>query len=350
MIRTKRAAAWISAAILFASCQQEPLAIRAFAGPTMGSSYEVKFAARLPLAEVRSIVTSELRAFDLAFSNWRDDSEIARLNAIRSTEPLALTPRFAEVLTEALKVAAATDGAFDPTLKPLSTLYRRAKDGEPEALARASVDAACQRVGYQLVRVVDGKLIKKRADVELDLDGIVAGAAADAIGARLRKAGVMSYYLQITGEVLCHGRKPNGDAWRIGVVDPDSDRLGGDRAVRSLPLQDRSLCSSGDYRNAVIVEGRVVHHVFDPRTGRNPEHTVVSASVLADRCAVADAVGTALMVAGDAEVEALYAKLVPLGVHGLLLLKPGEEKRWQQVEVQWPSGEGGEGAQGREDR
>jgi len=260
-----------------------------------------------------------------------------RVNAHASTEPLPVSERFATVLQQALRIAKATGGAFDPTLKPLSDLYRAAKNDPTLGLEDEQLLAAKQRVGYQLVAIANGCVTKQRPDVQLDLDGVVAGAAADAIAEQFAKLGIESFYLQITGEVLCHGVKPDGTDWQIGVVDPASDVAGGQRAIVTLPLRDRALCSSGDYRNAVIVSGRVIHHLFDPRTGRNPEHAVVSASVIAKSCAVADALGTALMVLGDVEGQAVWPVLQAIGAESALFLKPGVETQWQEVRILWPS-------------
>lgn len=313
----------------------EPV-VHAFTGATMGSTYEVKFVGDTPLATVRAAVEEELAATDLAFSQWRSDSEIARVNAHRSTEPLPLSPRFAAVLDEALRFAAATDGAFDPTVRPLSVLYREAKrTGQPiDPAARA---AALARVDHRAVAVRDGKMCKQRADVELDLDGLVAGAACDAIEARLVALGVAGFYLEITSEVLCHGEKGPGQPWRIGVVDPRSDAFGGQLPTRIVELRDRSLCTSGDYRNAVVLDGEVVHHVFDPRTGRNAPHRVVSASILARRGSVADALGTACLVLGEAGVRAQWAALRALGAEGALLLSVDERGQLVATEFDWPA-------------
>lgn len=323
--------------MLLASACAEPLTVKGFAGRTMGSSYEVKVVTSLPIAAVEKLVNEQLEAFDQAFSNWRQDSEIRSVNAHASTEPLAVSARFGGVLQQALLVAEATQGAFDPTMKPLSELYRTAKQHPELGLEDEQLQAAKQRVGYQLLSLADGKLTKQRADVQLDLDGIVAGAAVDAIAAALLGLGIESFYLQVTGEVLCRGVKPDGTVWRIGVVNPASDIAGGQTAIVTLPLRDRALCSSGDYRNAVIVAGRVVHHLFDPRTGRNPEHSVVSASVLARSCAVADALGTALMVMGEEQTRRLWSELQKLGAEGALLLRPGDDNEWVQMKIDWPA-------------
>ena len=323
------------AMMALASCSN-PVTVQGFTGQTMGSTYEVKVATELPLADIQAIVGRELTAFDVTFSNWRKNSEIQRVNAHRSTEPFEVSELFANVLQQALAIAKATDGAFDPTLKPLIDLYRRAKKNPGLGLEDDELLRAKERVGYQFVSVENGRLTKQREDVQLDVDGIVAGAAADAIATKLLAIGVDSFYLQITGEVLCHGVKPDGVTWRIGVVDPSSDVAGGQQAIVTVPLRDCALCSSGDYRNAVIVDSRVVHHLFDPRTGRNPEHAVVSASVIAKSCAVADALGTALMVLGDEAGKAAWPAMQGIGAESALFLKPGVVTQWQEVRIEWP--------------
>jgi len=317
------------------ACGGEPV-VHEFGGPTMGSSYVVKYVAPAPLSAVPAAVAEELAAVDAAFSNWRPDSEIARANAHLSTAPLPLSPRFAAVLQLALALAKVTDGAFDPTVKPLSDLYRAAKRDPQHRLDAAALAAAKERVGWQLVAVRDGALVKARPDVQLDLDGIAAGAACDSIAARLQALGVGDFYLEVTGEVLCRGRKPGGEPWRVGVVDPTADQMGEETPIRALPLRDRALCTSGDYRNAIVVDGARFHHVFDPRTGSNPTTDVVSASVLADSAAVADALGTAFLVLGADGAQAIWPRLDAHGVRGALLLSPGPDGAVKQFEIAWP--------------
>ena len=317
------------------ACGGEPV-VHEFGGPTMGSSYVVKYVAPAPLSAVPAAVAEELAAVDAAFSNWRPDSEIARANAHLSTAPLPLSPRFAAVLQLALAMAKVTDGAFDPTVKPLSDIYRAAKRDPQHRLDAAALAAAKERVGWQLVAVRDGALVKARPDVQLDLDGIAAGAACDSIAARLQALGVGDVYLEVTGEVLCRGRKPGGEPWRVGVVDPTADQMGEETPIRALPLRDRALCTSGDYRNAIVVDGARFHHVFDPRTGSNPTTDVVSASVLADSAAVADALGTAFLVLGADGAQAIWPRLDAHGVRGALLLSPGPDGAVKQFEIAWP--------------
>jgi FAD:protein FMN transferase len=328
-------------AVALVGCARAPFAapepvIHEIHGPTMGSTYQVKFVGDVPAGTVQALVEAELASFDLAFSNWRKDSEIARINQQATTEPLAVSARFASVLKLALDVAAATDGAFDPTVKPLSDLYRARKQDDNAPLDAAALDRARALVDYRAVTLRDGKLVKARPDLTLDLDGIAAGAACDAIAARLPTIAVTKFYVEVTGEVTCRGEKAPGQPWRIGVVDPTSDVHGGDRPLVALALRDRALCTSGDYRNSLLVDGKLMHHVFDPRTGRNPEHRVVSASVLAGSAALADALGTALLVLGEAKAKDLWPRLAALGAQGALLLAAADDGKLLSTEITWP--------------
>ncbi len=315
--------------------------MRSFGGPTMGSYYEIKFVGGAALEDVRTAVEAELAAFDLAFSNWREDSEIARCNRHASTAPFPASERFLGVLQQALDVAAATDGAFDPTVAPLSDLYRRQKRDPGARIDAAEVAAARARVGWGQVAVERGAVVKRAPDVQLDLDGIVAGAACDAIADRLRALGVGAFFLQVTGEILAGGEKAPGVPWIVGVVDPRGDLVGEELPLVSLPLRDRSLCTSGDYRNAIDVAGERRHHIFDPRTGASTDNGVVSASVLAPSAAVADALGTAFLVLGADGTRARMPELARRfgsgpGTIAALLLLPDGQGGWRQEAVDWP--------------
>lgn len=334
------AVAFVLALAAAAGCSRGPQ-VHSFGGFTMGSTYEVKFVGNVPLAEVRDAVTGLLAEFDLAFSKWREDSEISRLNAAPGAEPFAVSPRFAAVLGQALEVARQTGGAFDPTVQPLLALYRQAKADPGHHLDPAALDEARKLVDYRKVAVQDGEVRRAGEGIQLDLDGLVAGACLDAIAVRLDELGVPAYYLEVTGEVFCRGEKAPGNPWRIGIVDPRAGERLDEPPITAMPLRDRSLCTSGDYRNAIEVDGRKVHHVFDPRTGRSTEHDVVSVTVLADSAAVADALGTAFLVLGVEGTRAACQRLegepgfAGLGV--LLLEKHGAGLR--KIGIGWPAGE-----------
>lgn len=333
----------LAVGLLLGACSppSSATAIHAFSGPTMGSSYEVKFCGDVTVAKVRAAVERELAATDQVFSLWRDDSEIARFNAHHDTAPFPASARLLAAVRLGLELAEHTGGAFDPTVQPLMQVYRRAQQsGAP--LDETALAAARQRVGYRHLAVVGDTLHKDRPDLEIDLDGIVAGLCADALAARLEELGVRDFYLQITGEVLCRGRKPGGEPWRIGIRDPVAAAHLQDDWVTTVPLLDRALCTSGDYENYLVSGGRSWHHVFDPRTGRNPEREVVSVSVLARSCALADGLGTALMVVGPEQAAQVLAHWPLQQLGAWFLLPDGAALRTEKVG--WPAGFAADGA------
>ena len=111
-------------------------------------------------------------------------------------------------------------------------------------------------MGWQRLRLTAAGLVKQQPDLELDLDGVVAGACAETMAKRLRELGVDGAMLDITGEVLCFGSKPGGAPWQIAVAGP----------VATLLLHDQALCTSGS-ENAIEQGGVTRHHIFDPRSG-----------------------------------------------------------------------------------
>jgi len=281
---------------------------------------------------VQGLVVQELAAFEATFSRWRADSEISRCNRHAGTEPFAVSERFGAVLAQALEIAAATNGAFDPTVAPLTEIYRATKDDPDHRLDEQALAAALPLVDYRRVTVRDGAVHWSREGIQLDLDGIVAGACADAIAARLDQLGVPGYYLDITAEVLCRGEKAPGVPWLIGVRDPH----GSPEPATLLPLRNRALCTSGDYSNALVSNGKVFHHVFDPRTGRSADHGAVSVSVLARSAAVADALGTAFLVLGDAETARILPALKGHGELAVYFLCATGEGTLREVKMRWP--------------
>jgi thiamine biosynthesis lipoprotein len=308
--------------------------LHTYTGRTMGSSFELRWWGADDAA-VRAAVDDELAVTDRTFSQWRPDSELMAFDRLRSTEPFAASERLRAAVALALQVAAATDGAFDATVKPLCDLYRRMKRDPAAVPTAAELAAARARIGWRRVRVVGETIVKDREDVELDLDGLVAGMTADRLGARLQALGVRGFLLDLTGELLAHGRKPDGSPWSVGIADPVPAAAGRERARVLVPLLDAALCTSGAYHNFVARDGAVTSHVFDPRTGDNPRNGVVSASVFARSCGLADALGTALLVLGPDGAAAALARAGD-GDAGAWFVVAGDDGELRDRTVGWP--------------
>jgi thiamine biosynthesis lipoprotein len=302
-------AALLLALALPAACAREP-AMGELRGATMGTTYTIKYVAAVNPKVVRRVVEGALHEVNACFSTYDPQSELARLNASRSTEPVAASAPLVAVLGQALEIARNTDGAFDPTVLPLVNLYGFGPDGREPRADEAALARAQERIGYTKVEIIDGRSVRKaQPDVEIDLNAIAPGYGVDEVCRALERVQVASYMVEIGGEVRCRGRKPDGAHWLIGIERPPRADEPPGGAIETVELDDLALATSGSYRNFRHAGGKAVHHIFDPRTGRNAPSDVVSVSVRASTCALADGLATALMVLGPDGAEQVLARL-----------------------------------------
>ena len=277
-------------------------------GHTMGTYYDIKVA-QSPFSDVEARrIHQEIQqyfdAFNRALSTYLPDSEISRFNASDSTEPFPVSPEFAAVTRLALHWADSSGGAFDPTLDPLINLWGFGHRGRAARRpAEEEILEALSRTGFRAVTVPDDSHVRKeRPEIQLNLNAIAKGYAADAVARLLREAGAGHVYVEIGGDLVVSGRNPDGIPWRIGLEYPRRDLPRGERLAGIAHIQTGAFAGSGDYRQYVTDdEGNVFSHIIDPRSGHSAMDGPVAVTVWAGRCADADAVATALMVLPLAE-------------------------------------------------
>ena len=286
-------------------------------GSTMGTRYVVKCEVGHDAAKALQVaVDQRLMRVNETFSTYQQLSEISRFNRARTTEPIGVTEEFCQLVARAMRIAAATHGAFDPTIYPLIKLYgfERKQRRIPSAEEIAAVKPS---IGWKRLEVLgENRLRKRSVDVEIDLSGMAKGYGVDVVIALLRAAGVKSAMVEIGGEVRCMGRKLDESVWAIGIETPPPASQRGQASAQGLQgyrerveLLDQALATSGDYRNVARGDHVNVHHIFDPKAAANPEHRVRSVSVRAGDCALADALATAFMVRGPIDCEEVLDQL-----------------------------------------
>jgi len=265
-------------------------------GRELGTSYDVVLVvpsdreaqAREDLAAARE----RCRALEQVFSAWAPDSELSRLDARAGDERVPVSEELRRVLDAALHVAAVTEGAFDPTWRPLEALWDEAEQrGTPptgEELA-----AALSALGWQHLSVTDEGVRYEREGMSLGLAGVAKGWIIDAVFLQLRGAGYEDLIVNIGGDLRTAGRDADGAPWAFGVADPRRP----ERRVLELELQDTAVATSGNYLRKRQVGERVVGHILDPRTGHPPPFDG-SVTALTRDAATADALATALFVMG----------------------------------------------------
>ena len=314
------ALAWATAA-----CAPPPDPTWALEGEAFGTRWTVRIRGPETDAEsVRAAIETELDAVDRSMSNWRADSELSRLNAAASPEPVPISDPLALVLEAALRVHEESGGAFDVTVGPLLRLFGFGPDGDPASAAPdpEEVDSARTRVGSRLLSLerLDGQAVLQRQvrHIELDLSGIAKGYAVDRLSTILTELGLTEHLVEVGGEIQARG------AWTVGVQDPSGGMA--TTVHRAFPVRDLGMATSGGYRDFRPAggdeEGRFWTHILDPRLGRPVERRAGSVTVLAASCLEADAWATALYVLGPeegfdlAEQHGIAALFLTVGADG----------------------------------
>lgn len=265
-------------------------------GRTMGTGWRVVLdTGRPPTAALRNEIEELLADIERSMSTFDPDSELSRFNRHASTAPVRVSSQLVEVVSLALSISRASGGAFDPTVGPMVDAWGFGPAPRPvRPPSEVELAAMRERVGWAKLSVHGDTLVKSHPLLELDLSAIAKGYAVDRVALLLEERGYTNHLVEIGGEVRASGRTAGGRRFLVGVETPF---VNGHGVYARLAL-DGALATSGNYRNVYELAGERVAHTLDPRTGKPAKHRLLSASVLHERCAVADAWATALMVVG----------------------------------------------------
>ena len=246
-------------------------------------------------------VRQEIERYERIFSLYRPDSEIVRLNAAgRLARP---SPELRALIDESQRMAALSGGAFDISVQPLWQLYEAhfwsRSDVQADIAARAR-EVAQALVDFRRIEAGAASIGFTRAGMAITLNSLAQGYITDAIADMLRHEGFESAVVDL-GEFRTLGRHPEGRPWRIGIRNGKA--AGGDG--RMVELMDMALAVSGGYGTRFEPSGRF-HHIFDPVTGVSA-NGLVSVAVIGPRATAANALSTAICVAGEARARELLA-------------------------------------------
>lgn len=264
-------------------------------GAAMGTSWSVKFNG--PDVNGPSLAHRIQAALDeivAQMSTWDTDSAISRLNR---AEPgwHQLQPAFFNVLTQALKLALETDGAYDPTVGVLVDLWgfgSKGCTGSPPpaaAVAKALAHSGWRRTALNAAH----RAVWQPGGMHFDLSSIAKGYGVDEMGRVLKEAGINDYLAELGGELKASGVNPVGKHWSVDIEAPVPN-------AGKLPivLDNMAVATSGDYRRYFIHEGRRYAHTIDLNSGAPVEGELAAVTVIHPQCMMADGLATALLALG----------------------------------------------------
>ena len=273
-----------------------------FEGRTMGTWYHITVvtAAAESVNGLKEKIDRRLDAINQVFSTYMKDSEISRFNALKKAgEKFAVSADFIQVMRVAGKIYRLSEGAWDGTVNPLVDLWGFGPTRQqPQKPPAAEIKARVQKIGFDHIRIAEPNfLVKILATVTLDLNSIAKGFAVDRVSELIAAAGFENYLVEIGGEVYAAGVRADGKNWRVGINRPQKNSAFNE-VYKAVSITNRAFATSGDYRNFFEIDGVRYSHVIDPRSGYPVSNGVVSVSIIADNCTLADGLATAIMVMG----------------------------------------------------
>jgi FAD:protein FMN transferase len=282
--------------VIFALCTCKKPVYDSFTGFTQGTTYSIVYENKDNIAPevLKARIDKILHDFDLSMSGYNDSSIISKINR---NEDAVLDSFFIDVYNKSLLVWQMSGGAFDITVGPLVRAWGFGPD-DHKNFTEAKKDSLLKLVGMEKISLVNGRLIKSNPGINIDVNAIAQGYSVDVVCRYFNSIGISNCLVEIGGEVRAIGKKA-GALWRIGIDRPeDNNMVPGQSLQAIIRITDKAVSTSGNYRKFYVEDGVKYSHTIDPKTGYPAKNRLLSATIIADDCTMADGIATACMVLG----------------------------------------------------
>lgn len=300
--RTLNLVTFFCALLLLSACEPNgpPHKKVTFSGPMMGTQYRVTVLldekSQTKVNEIEKNIVHAMTSVNQSMSTYLPDSELSKLNRAEKNTKLSLSEPLYNVIKESLRVSELSKGAFDITVGRAVNLWGFGSGGKIiEYPSDKQLEQIKHSTGYQNIQLEGLSIVKKLDGMSLDLSSIAKGYAVDQVAGSLNDFGIENYLIDIGGELRAAGLSQSKKAWTVGIEKPYT--LG--RIQEVITLSNKSIATSGDYRNYHIIDGKQFSHTIDAATLKPVFHRLALVSVIDDNASTADALATAIMALGD---------------------------------------------------
>lgn len=269
-------------------------------GPVFGTSYSIQYYSENML-DFQNSIDSLFYVVNKSMSTYQTNSDISKLN--RNVANL-VDSHFIKVLNASKEIYTQTEGAFDPTIGNLVNAWDFGPEGNVKNLDSLKIDSLMLSVGLNKVHIDGNKIIKESPNTFIDFNAIAKGYGVDVISEFLDSKRITNYIVEIGGEIRTKGINIEKDKpWKVGVEMPHFD--GTQSIISAISLKDEAMATSGTYRKFKLdVEGNRYSHIIDTHTGYPSKTNLLSISVIASNCMMADGYATAFKAMGIEKVKA----------------------------------------------
>lgn len=247
-----------------------------------------------------------LREYERLLSRTIEESDIYKINHSGGT-PVEVSDDTAEVIRQGMMMGDLSEGKFDITIGKLTQLWGFTGE-DPKVPSAEKIFEMMGSVDYKKVKIEGNTVTLLDPDAAVDLGGIAKGYIADRLDDLLREKGVNSAMINLGGNVVLIGEKPDGSLWNVGIQRPYSDRTA---VIGSVKAADSTLVTSGTYERKFEEDGVIYHHVLDPDTGYPVDTDLESVTIKAKRgnSSFCDGLSTVCLMLGEEKAENLVETL-----------------------------------------
>ncbi len=243
---------------------------------------------------------NEIQALDNLLSIQNKNSEIHKLNQDKC---LTVSDDTLLLFNKAIDINKKTNGAFDITTQPLSQLWGFYGGLENRVPSQAEIEKTLEFVGTEHVKI-NKTTVSLDNGSAVDLGGIAKGYASHKAAQALENSGVSSAVISLGGNIRTVGSKPDGTDWSIAIADPDDNS----KRIGTVAVSGSAVVTSGGYQRCFEQNGKIYHHILDPKTGCPANSGLKSVTVVSEDDTLADALSTAMFVMGLEKASHLYTE------------------------------------------
>ncbi|WP_394129918.1 FAD:protein FMN transferase [Shewanella maritima] len=249
-----------------------------------------------------AIVVAEMDRINQLMSPYIETSQLSQVNLLAAQQPVPIKLELYLLIKDAQHIAQLTHGAFDITYASVGYQYNYRESIKPNAQAIAK---SLEAINYQsiLLKGADHSIHFTHPDIKIDLGGIAKGHAVKQAIALLKQQGIEHALVSAGGDTSMLGDR-RGRPWYVGVKHPRSP----DKTAVTIPLENESISTSGDYERYFIEDGIRYHHIINPKTGDSARE-VISVSIMGKNATYVDALSTAVFIKGLNEGMSLINNL-----------------------------------------
>ncbi len=296
-------------------------------GEALGTTYSITYYSEdmIPLDKA---LDSIFERVNQSMSTYRDSSDISRIN--QGDSLVKVDSLFQEVFLISKQVWEDSNRYFDPTVGDLVNQYGFGPEAGSKEIDSVAIDSLMRYVGFEKLELRGDRLIKESPQVYLDFNAIAKGYAIDLIGHYMDSKEIEDYLIELGGELLAKGvNRERGSYWTVGIDDPMQEE-GQRELTATIELRNRAMATSGNYRKHRTdpETGALYVHTINPLTGFAQKSDLLSVTVLAENCALADAYATAFMAMGYDLSKLLLSKNDELDAFLIYSTLEGEMKEF----------------------